>query len=89
MKLRIRGNSIRLRVSKTELAKIAAKGAAEDCVRFSSATELRYGIDVRPSGAVTASFDATTISPCGPNARPMSAIPDTTNSGSASNAANR
>ena len=69
MKLRIRGNSIRLRVSKTELAKIAAKGAAEDCVRFSSATELRYGIDVRPSGAVTASFDATSIRVALPKSR--------------------
>ena len=34
MKLRIRGNSLRLRVSKTELAKIAETGKAEDTVRF-------------------------------------------------------
>ena len=36
MKLRIRGNSLRLRVSKTELARIAESGKAEDTARFSS-----------------------------------------------------
>jgi hypothetical protein len=61
MKLRIRGNSIRLRVSKTELAKIADQGTAEDSVRFTSSIELKYGIDVRPSGAVTAAFDGSSL----------------------------
>jgi hypothetical protein len=61
MKLRIRGNSIRLGVSKTELAKIAETGKADDLVRFSSDRALRYGIEVRPTGAVTAAFDASAI----------------------------
>jgi hypothetical protein len=56
MKLWIRGNSLRLRVSKTELEKIAETGKAEDAVRFSSEHALRYGIEVRPTGAVTAAF---------------------------------
>ena len=56
MKLRIRGNSLQLRVSKTELAKIADTGTAEDVVRFSSEQSLRYGIEVRPTGAITATF---------------------------------
>lgn len=61
MKLWIRGNSMRLRVSKTELAKIAETGKAEDTVRFSSEQSLKYGIEVRPSGAVTATFAESSI----------------------------
>lgn len=61
MKLRIRGNSIHVGVSKTELAKLADQGVAEDVVRFTSEIELKYGIDVRPSGAVTAAFDGTSL----------------------------
>jgi hypothetical protein len=61
MKLRIRGNSIRIRVSKIELAKIAETGRAEESVRFSSEQGLRYGIEVRPTGAVTATFAGDAI----------------------------
>ena len=69
MKLRIRGNSLRLRVSKTELAKIAETGKVEDTVRFSSEQSLRYGIEVRPTGAVTATFAAAAILVTLPKAR--------------------
>ena len=61
MKLRIRGNSLRLQVSRTELAKIAETGKAGDVVRFSSERALSYGIEVRPAGAVTAAFTDTEI----------------------------
>ncbi len=56
MKLRIRGNSVRLRVSKPELTEIAATGAAADAVRFGPGVALRYGIEVRPTGTVLAEF---------------------------------
>jgi uncharacterized protein DUF7009 len=69
MKLRIRGNSLRLRVSKTELARIAESGKAEDTVRFSSEQSLRYAIEVRPTGAVTASFADAAILVTLPKAR--------------------
>jgi hypothetical protein len=69
MKLRIRGNSLRLRVSKTELAKIAETGKVEDTVRFSSEQSLRYGIEVRPPGAVTATFADAAIFVTLPKAR--------------------
>src|SRR5688572_31773850 len=69
MKLRIRGNSLRLRVSKTELAKLAETGKAEDTVRFSSELGLRYGIEVRPTGAVTAVFAESAILVTLPKAR--------------------
>jgi len=69
MKLRIRGNSLRLRVSKTELARIAESGKAEDTVRFSSEQSLRYAIEVRPTGAVTATFADAAILVTLPKAR--------------------
>jgi len=69
MKLRIRGNSLRLRVSKTELATIAETGKVEDTVRFSSEQSLRYGIEVRPTGAVTATFADAAILVTLPKAR--------------------
>jgi hypothetical protein len=61
MKLWIRGNSLRLRVTKTELAKIADTGKVEDSVRFSSDQRLRYAIEVRPTGAVTVLFTGTEL----------------------------
>lgn len=61
MKLWIRGNSIRLRVSKTELAKLAENGTVEDFVRFTSDQRVRYAIEVRPTGAVTAQFSGTEL----------------------------
>jgi hypothetical protein len=69
MKLWIRGNSMRLRVSKTELARLAETGKAEDAVRFSSEQSLKYGIEVRPAGAVTATFAQSAILVTLPKAR--------------------
>ena len=69
MKLWIRGNSLRLRVSKTELAMIAETGKAEDTTRFSSEQSLRYAIEVRPTGAVTATFTDSAILVTLPKAR--------------------
>jgi len=61
MKLCIRGNTLRLEVSKIELAKLAETGKAENAVRFSSEQSLRYGIEVRPTGAVTATLAGDAI----------------------------
>jgi|SRR5687768_9027714 hypothetical protein len=69
MWLRIRGNSLRLGVSKTDLAKLVDTGKAEDVVRFTSEQSLRYAIEVRPTGAVTAQFDETSIIVTLPKAR--------------------
>lgn len=56
MKLRIRGNSIRLRLSRSELDQIAEAGGAEDRVRFGPGAELTYRVAVAPGGAVGARF---------------------------------
>jgi hypothetical protein len=61
MKLRIRGNSLTLRLSRTELKQLAETGKVEDTTRFSSEHSLRYGIEVRAAGAVTATFAGDAI----------------------------
>ena len=61
MKLRIRGNSIRIRVSKLELAQIAEAGSTEDEIRFAPAAALRYRVDVKESGPVEAKFQGSLI----------------------------
>jgi len=57
MKLRIRGNSVRLRVSKTELDSLLSGGTVEDSVAFGPAVALRYGIEITASGSLSAHFD--------------------------------
>lgn len=57
MKLRIRGNSVRIRLTQSELGQLAQGGIAEDCVRFSPNAQLRYRVQVEPSGAVGADLD--------------------------------
>jgi hypothetical protein len=69
MKLRIRGNSLRLRVSRTELLQIAEQGSAEDSIRFAPGTEWRYGIEVKPGGDVAARFAANSLRVILPKAR--------------------
>ena len=61
MKLRIRGNSVRIRVSKSELAQIEASGSTEDIVRFSPRSALRYCVEVKPGGRVEAEFDGSQL----------------------------
>jgi hypothetical protein len=47
MKLRIKGNSLRLRVSRSELAHFQAGGRIEETIRFAEAPEakLTYGLE--------------------------------------------
>ena len=61
MKLRIRGNSVRIRLSQIELEQLADGGIAEDRVRFSRDAELTYRVKVAPDGAVRAELDASGV----------------------------
>jgi hypothetical protein len=61
MKLRIRGNSVRLRVSRAELTQIETQGCAEDSTEFAPTVRLTYRVEVRPDGAVEASYSGDTI----------------------------
>jgi hypothetical protein len=68
MKLRIRGNSLRLRVSQTELNQIAEQGSAEDSIRFAPGVDWRYGIVVGAGSAVAARFTADSLTVTVPKA---------------------
>lgn len=46
MKLRIRGNTLRLRVSKSELATVQKRGSVQDAIRFGPRARLVYRLEV-------------------------------------------
>ncbi len=56
MKLRIRGDSLRLRLSQGELQALAEHGRVADAVRFGPSNALRYAL-VRAAGANVLSAD--------------------------------
>ncbi len=56
MKLRVRGNSLRIRVSRAELESIASRGVAADEVCFAPGTSLHYGVEVIEGGDISARF---------------------------------
>ena len=52
MKLRIKGNSMRLRLSQSEVTKLAQRGEIEDTIHFAPQPEakLTYALNVAPPG---------------------------------------
>ena len=62
MKLRIHGDSIRLRLSRSEVASFAESGRVEDTVRFGHGAALRYVLESAKNARSTrARFDVDTI----------------------------
>ena len=61
MKLRIRGNSVRLRVTKGELEQVLTAGSVADSAGFGKNAELHYRIEVADAGDLRAEFSASTI----------------------------
>ena len=61
MKLRILGNSIRLRVGRSELAELADKGTVADAIHFATGQALTYRIVADRSGNTSAGFAAGEI----------------------------
>jgi hypothetical protein len=66
MKLRIRGDSLRLRLSRTEVTALAARGEVEDAVSFGGGVRLVYALRVRDGAAGERLTAALTSSPEGP-----------------------
>jgi hypothetical protein len=62
MKLRVRGNSIRLRLTKGEVSAFAEHGRVEDAVTFGGGARLAYvlAVDER-AGGMHASFDGRAV----------------------------
>ena len=68
MKLRIRGNSLRLRLGKNEVAALRERGAVEDAITFAPGARLAYALARRDVSAVVAKFDGERIVVEVPNA---------------------
>ena len=62
MKLRIRGNSVRLRLSQSDMTKIVDHGLVVDSVEFAPGEQLEYRLQVVPSGEVRASYQGNSVS---------------------------
>lgn len=54
MKLRIRGNSLRLRLSRSEVEAFDKEGLVEDSVRFGPGARLVYALERSVEGALSA-----------------------------------
>jgi hypothetical protein len=63
MKLRIDGNSIRLRLTQSEVGTFGTEGAVQENVNFGTRQEsgLYYVIEKHAGGALSASFDGAKI----------------------------
>lgn len=57
MKLRLRGNSIRLRVNRQEVERLASGKVLEEEVRFPGNTRISYVLEPSDRDSPTASFD--------------------------------
>jgi hypothetical protein len=56
VKLRIRGNTLRLRVSKSELAAVQKRGSVQDAIRFGPGAQLVYRLEVAADDRFGAEF---------------------------------
>ena len=62
MKLRIRGNTLRLRLTQTEVARLGAEGRVEERVTFAPGVALRYAVETRDGAdAPRADYDDGTL----------------------------
>jgi hypothetical protein len=62
MKLRIQDNSLRLRLTQTEVARLGDHGSVESAIRFSEARVLRYCLSVSESAEiVSVRYDGDSI----------------------------
>lgn len=61
MKLRIRGSSIRLRLSKGEVARMGEVGRVDDAIVFGPAQRLTYSLVAGDVAAPSATFDGASI----------------------------
>lgn len=62
MKLRFHANTLRLRLSRPDLAKLAEAGSVEEAVTFAPGQTLIYRIESGPAPHLSASFDGSRVS---------------------------
>lgn len=68
MKLRIRGNTLRLRVSKSELETVQKRGAVQDAIRFGPRARLVYRLEIAANDRFGAEFTGDSITVRAPRA---------------------
>jgi len=62
MKLRIQGNSLRLRLTRKEVAQLHDSGRVESCIEFAPGQALAYAVEGSPQAVfITARFDGRAI----------------------------
>jgi hypothetical protein len=61
MKLRIRGDSVRLRLSQSETAQLAERGSVSDAIGFAAGNELEYRIEMAAVASIVTAFDGGRI----------------------------
>ncbi len=61
MKLRLHENSLRLRLSRIDVARLVEKGSVEEAVTFAAAERLSYRLQMGAVAVVTASFERGSI----------------------------
>lgn len=57
MKLRLHDHTLRFRLSRADVAALAAGGRVEETFTFAPASFLSYGIETAPDGRISAGFD--------------------------------
>lgn len=68
MKLRLQGDSLRLRLTQPEVARLAATGAVVDAVHVAPGAALTYGLRAADVDALAAAFDGATLTVLVPTA---------------------
>lgn len=69
MKLRFHNDSLRLRLSQSEVAQLKDTGHVENCVTFAPGRTLTYSIESAPVAQVTAAFEGNRVSVVLPGAK--------------------
>jgi hypothetical protein len=72
MKLRFHGGTLRLRLSQSEVARIAEGGRVEESVTFAPGQVLSYALESGPAADVTATLEENRIRVTIPAARAVS-----------------
>jgi hypothetical protein len=68
VKLRIRGNSLRLRLGRAEVVALRERGSVEEAITFAPGASLAYALERRDVPGIGATFDGKRIVVVVPNA---------------------
>ena len=61
MKLRLQSSELRLRLSQSDVERLAKAGRVEETIGFAPGQSLEYAIEARPAAEISAGFDGKRI----------------------------